>query len=497
MELSRPARVRFAPSPTGRFHIGGARTALYNYLIAQQTGGTFILRIEDTDQKRFEPTAEAELKESLRWLGLRWDEGPDVGGPHAPYRQSERLEIYDRYAQELIASGHAYYCFCSQERLARVRQQQQRAKEPPRYDGHCRRLGPDEASARVDAGESHVIRFKTPRDGETTSVDALRGPITVENATLDDYVLVKSNGIPVYHLAAMVDDHEMGITHVLRGSEWLPTFPLHVLIYQALGWEQPAWLHLSVFLNPSGKGKLSKRHADTQGNVHAVFIADMKELGYLPEAVNNWTALMGWSYDDHTEFFPMEELIDKFSIDKLKPSPAAVNFGKLDHFNGLYIRSLSIPDLTDRIAPFFERAGIEAKHETLLQITPIIQERIRTLDEAVDLAAFFFQEDVSPAAETLVGKKMTPDGSAAAMRAAADVIDGGVPFDLDPLEVALRELADQMDLSAGQLFGMLRMAVTGQRVSPPLIESMLIIGRSTVVQRVRSAAEAVEKVASQ
>jgi glutamyl-tRNA synthetase len=492
MELNGPARVRFAPSPTGRFHIGGARTALYNYLIARQTGGQFILRLEDTDQKRFDPTAEGELKESLRWLGLEWDEGLDIGGPHAPYRQSERLEIYDKYAEELIASGHAYYCFCSPERLARVRKQQQRAHEAPRYDGLCRRLSPEEAQGRVDAGESHVVRFKTPRDGETTAIDALRGPITVDNATLDDYVLVKSSGIPVYHLAAMVDDHVMGITHVLRGSEWLPTFPLHVMIYQALGWAQPAWLHLSVFLNPSGKGKLSKRHADAQGNVHAVFVTDMHELGYLPEAVNNWTALMGWSYDDHTEFFPMDELIDKFSIKKLKPSPAAVNFGKLDHFNGLHIRSLSVPDLTDRITPFFEQAGIQTNRKALLQITPIIQERIRTLDEAVDLSAFFFQEEVSPAPNTLIGKNMTPAESAKAMRAAADVIDGSVPFDLEPLEKALRALAVQLDLSAGQLFGMLRMAVTGQRVSPPLIESMLIVGQGTVVHRIRMAAGAVE-----
>jgi glutamyl-tRNA synthetase len=494
MELNGPARVRFAPSPTGRFHIGGARTALYNYLIARQSGGDFILRIEDTDTKRFDPAAEGELKRSLRWLGLQWDEGPDVGGPHSPYRQSERLDIYRTYARQLIESGHAYYCFCSPERLARVRQQQQRAHEAPRYDGLCRRLSPEEAHSRIEAGESHVIRFKTPHQGQTTAVDVLRGPITVDNKTLDDYVLVKSNGIPVYHLAAMVDDHVMGITHVLRGSEWLPTFPLHVLIYQALGWDQPAWLHLSVFLNPSGKGKLSKRHADVQGNVHAVFVTDMQQLGYLPEAVNNWTALMGWAYDDHTEFFPMRDLIDKFSIDKLKPSPAAVNFGKLDHFNGLHIRSLAIDDLTDRIAPFFERAGIDADRATLLRIAPIIQERIRTLDEAVDLAAFFFQDDVSPAPESLVGKKLTPAQSSEALEAAADVIEGGAPFELEPLEAALRQLADERGLSAGQLFGMLRMAVTGQRVSPPLIESMLIVGKASTVARVRAAADAVAGV---
>lgn len=494
MSDQQPARVRFAPSPTGRFHIGGARTALYNYIIARQTGGSFILRIEDTDQKRFDPNAEEEMKESLRWLGLQWDEGPDVGGPHAPYHQSERGDLYQQRARELIEGGHAYHCFCSPDRLARVRKQQQRAKEPPRYDGHCRRIDPQAASERVEAGESFVIRFKTPRDGQTTAVDALRGDITVDNRSIDDYVLVKSNGIPVYHLAAMVDDREMGITHVLRGSEWLPTFPLHVLIYEAFGWEQPTWLHLSVFLNPTGKGKLSKRHADSQEDAEAVFVSDMRELGYLPEAVNNWLALMGWSYDDHTEDFPMEELIDKFTIGKLKPSPAAVNFSKLEHFNGQYIRALSVEELTGRLEPFFERAAVDTERETLLKITPIIQERIRTLDEAVHMAAFFFQDEISPDPEKLVGKKLSPAETAAAFRASCQVIESLASMDVEPLEAALRELADERELTAGQLFGALRMAVTGQRVSPPLIESMEIVGRESVLERLERAAQILDEM---
>ncbi len=496
MSLNKPARVRFAPSPTGRFHIGGARTALYNYLIARQTGGSFILRLEDTDQKRFDPDAEQELKESLRWLGLQWDEGLDVGGPHEPYRQSQRLDLYRERVQQLMDSGHAYYCFCSEERLARVRQQQQKAKEPPRYDGLCRRLDPEEAQARVDDGESHVVRFKSAQQGQTTGVDVLRGEITVENKTIDDYVLVKSNGVPVYHLAAMVDDHEMGITHVLRGSEWLPTFPLHVQIYEAFGWEQPQWLHLSVFLNPSGKGKLSKRQSEADQDVKAVYVLDMRDLGYLPEAVNNWIALMGWSYDDKTEDFPMDELIDKFSLDKLNPSPAAVNFGKLDHFNGQYIRSLSIEDLTDRLLPFFERAGVDADRATLRQIAPIVQERIRTLEEAVSMADFFFTEDVDPEPEKLIGKKMTAAESAAACRAAAETIKAQPDMTVEPLEQALRDTADELDLSAGQLFGMLRMAVTGQKVSPPLIESMEIIGKDSVIARIERAAEKLDSLAS-
>ncbi|MFP3854305.1 MAG: glutamate--tRNA ligase [Anaerolineales bacterium] len=492
MTIDSPARVRFAPSPTGRFHIGGARTALYNYLIARQSGGTFILRLEDTDQKRFDPEAEEELKKSLRWLGLDWDEGIEVGGPDEPYHQSQRLDIYREYSQQLLDSGDAYYCFCSPERLARVRQQQQRAKEPPRYDGHCRRLDPAEAQARVEAGESHVIRFKTPREGQTTGVDAIRGEITVENQSIDDYVLVKSNGIPVYHLAAMVDDHLMGITHVLRGSEWLPTFPLHVLIYEALGWEQPVWIHLSVFLNPSGKGKLSKRQSGGSQEAQAVYVTDMRDMGYLPEAVNNWIALMGWSYDDKTEEFPMEELIDKFSIDKLKASGAAVNFSKLDHFNGLYIRALEVEELTERLLPFFHDAGYDISAQDLSPITRLLQERLRTLDEAVDMAGFFFEDSVDPDPESLVGKKLTPTESAEALRAAHKVIEKQPTMEVEPMEAALRELADEKDLSAGQLFGMLRMAVTGQRVSPPLIESMEIVGKEKVLARVEAAAQKLE-----
>ncbi|HEX9795503.1 MAG TPA: glutamate--tRNA ligase [Anaerolineales bacterium] len=487
MPTDTPVRVRFAPSPTGRFHIGSARTALYNYLIAHQTGGQFLLRIEDTDQKRLDPTAEDEIKDSLRWLGVPWDEGPDVGGPHAPYRQSERLEVYTARALELVDHGHAYPCFCSPERLSQLRQTQQRAKQPPRYDGQCRRLKPAEAAARVAAGESHVVRFKTPKEGQTQAVDLLRGAITVDNHTIDDYVLVKSNGIPVYHLAAMVDDHEMQITHVLRGSEWLPTFPLHVLIYQAFGWQQPVWAHLSVFLNPSGKGKLSKRSAGSSQDAQAVYITDMRRLGYLPEAVNNWTALMGWSYDDRTEFFLMADLIEKFSLEKLKPSPAAVNFSKLDHFNGLHIRALPVDDLTDRLVPWFESAGFAVDRQRLARIVPLLQERIRTLDEAVEMAGFFFADEVTADAASLVGKDMDAAQTAQALERARDVVEQHEKIEAEPLEADLRALADDLGLSAGQLFGILRMAVTGQRVSPPLLESMELEGKETVVRRMEAA----------
>jgi glutamyl-tRNA synthetase len=483
-----PVRVRFAPSPTGRFHIGGARTALYNYLLARQTGGSFVLRIEDTDQSRFDPDAQKEIMESLQWLNLGWDEGPDVGGPFAPYRQSERLSIYHDLIEELIDRGSAYYCFCSPERLNRVRSEQQKQKLPPRYDGHCRLLSPKDAAARVKDGESHVVRFKTPKEGKTTAVDLLRDPIVVENINIDDYILLKSDGMPVYHLAAIADDHLMQISHVFRGSEWLPTFPLHVLIYQAFEWEQPTWIHLSLFLNPTGKGKLSKRHAmDPKSGIKSVYTLDLRELGYLPEAVNNWCALMGWSYDDHTEIFPMGDLIEKFSLDKLSASPAAVNFSKLDHFNGIYIRDLSLKELGERVLPFLENAGYQVEDKLLESIVPLIQERIRTLDEVVDMAGFFFQDTIHPDPALLIGKEMNASDSAMAAERAYEVIESLPSMDSDPLERALRALAVELDLKVGQLFGILRIAITGQRVSPPLIESMEVIGKTKVLDRIQKA----------
>ena len=490
--VTSPARVRFAPSPTGRLHIGGARTALYDYLLARQTKGEFVLRIEDTDRKRFVPGAEEEIYEALSWLGMEWDEGPDVGGPHAPYRQSERVDIYLEHADQLVRSGHAYYCFCSPERLATVRKEQQARKEPPRYDGLCRRLNSEEASQRKHDGEASVIRFKTPQKGETVGVDVIRGEITVENATLDDYIILKSDGLPTYHLAAMVDDHLMGITHVLRTSEWLPTFPLHVLIYEAFGWEQPSWVHMSVLLNPSGKGKLSKRH--TSGTSHAVHPLEFKELGYVPEAAVNWLALMGWSYDDHTEFFEMADLIDKFSLAKLSASPAAVNFSKLDHFNGLHIRSFSEQELVEKLLPYFHAANLRVTEEQLLRVAPLIQERIRTLDEAVDMAGFLFRDPVEPDPQALVGKNMTPQQSAEAIHHSIEVVQEFGQLETDRLEFSLRELAEALSLKVGQLFGILRIAVTGQRVSPPLIETMELLGKELVLERLDAAQKALKSL---
>jgi glutamyl-tRNA synthetase len=491
------ARTRFAPSPTGRTHIGSARTALYDYLLARQTGGKFILRLEDTDIKRTVPGAEAELMESLRWLGLEWDEGPDLGGPFGPYRQSERAALYQEHTRRLLADGHGYACFCSSERLAQMRQDQQKRKEPPHYDGRCRILSSAEVRTRLDQSEPHVVRFRTPREGTTTAVDLLRGPITVENATIDDYILVRSDGLPVYHLAAMVDDHLMQITHVLRSSEWLPTFPLHALVVRAFGWEEPVWVHLSVFLSPSGKGKMSKRHAvDAKGGALSIYPLDLRDLGYLPESVLNWLALMGWSFDDHTEVFGLADLVRSFSLERLHPSPAAVNFTKLDHFNGIHLRALPVDELSRRLMPFFRRAGLSVDESEVRRVSPLLQERIRTLDEAVEMAGFFFRD----------GFELDPGGLGIAGRSPAEAADlfqrahtaaGAAPsWMAKEIEAPLRALAEQSGLSAGQLFGPLRLAITGQAVSPPLFETMEIIGRETCLERLQAAAASLRSLAS-
>ena len=495
MTESKPARVRYAPSPTGRFHIGGARTTLYNFLLARQTGGQFILRLEDTDTRRYVPGSEQEIIDSLHWLGLQWDEGFDIGGPHAPYRQSERKEIYQAYARQLVESGHAYYCFCTPERLEKMRQGQMKAKQPARYDGTCRRLDPDEADRRVANGERHVVRFKMPTEGTVTGVDRLRGPITFENSDLDDYIIVKSDGLALYHLAALVDDHLMGITHVMRGSEWLSTFPLHVHIYRAFGWEQPDWVHLSLFLKPSGKGKMSKRESSQlMQDGHSIFVNDLEALGYIPEAVVNWIGLMGWSYDDHTEFFRLQDFIDKFSLDRLNPSPAAINFSKLDHFNGLHIRSLEVADLARRIKPFLTAAGYHVEDEKLLKITEIIQVRTASLDEVVPMAGFFFNDRIEPDPEILIGKNMTVAQSATVIRRSIEILTPLSEIIHETAEDPMRALAEEMDVKAGAVFGILRSAVTGQTVSPPLFESMQIIGKEVVLERLENAAQILEEI---
>ena len=484
----KPARTRMAPSPTGRFHLGSARTALFDYLLARKTSGQFILRLEDTDQKRFVPGSEEEILRSLDWLGITPDESPIHGGKFGPYRQTERRELYQQRADELVQKGSAYPCFCSPERLERSRREQEARKvDRVRYDGLCRTLDPGESAKRVANGEKYVIRFKMPYDGSTTTHDHLRGDITTENKYLDDTVLLKSDGLPTYHLAAMVDDHEMEITHVLRGSEWLPTFPLHVNIVRAFGWEEPVWIHLSVFLKPSGKGKMSKREsAQAMKDGYSIFVDDMKSLGYIPEGVVNWIALMGWGVAED-DVMNLDQMIDRFNIDTLTPSPAAINFQRLDHFNGTHIRLLAPEDLSARIKPYFVEAGLPVDDEALLKITPLIRERLVTLDDCLAFASFFFKENVAPNPGELIAKGLDAKQSADITRRSYEILSGLADISHQTAEPPMRAYVESAGLNANQVFGILRVAVTGQKVSPPLFESMEIIGREKVLSRLHSA----------
>lgn len=495
-ETIKPARVRFAPSPTGRTHLGSGRTALYNYLLARQTGGQFFLRIEDTDQSRFVEGAEEELIESLHWLGLEWDEGPDVGGEHGPFRQTERREIYSKYARQLLESGHAYYCFCAQAEERDSLRKEKHARQQHRDICPTRELSLMEAEQKVKSGASHVIRFKMPYEGTITVTDALRGDITVENSNLDDYILVKSDGLPVYHLAVVIDDHLMKITHAIRTSEWLPTFPLHGHIYKAFDWEQPIWIHPSIFLAPDGKGKMSKRDSEAlRESGKPIFLADFGKMGYLPEAVVNWAVLIGWSYDDKTEIFSLDELIEKFSIEKLSPAPAALNYSKLDHFNGVYIRALDVADLAKRIKPFFEEAGyVIDNEEKLLKVAEVLQVRLAKLTDAPTMGGFFFKDEVRPEPESLIGRNMTVEQSLEMARRLEALIESLPDFSEETANQPLRDLAAKMGFKAGHVFGFLRSALTAQEVSPPVYETMEIIGREKVLERVRNAIKILENV---
>lgn len=475
-------------------HLGSARTALYDYLYARRQGGKFVLRIEDTDQKRFVPQAEQELIDGLEWLGLQYDEGPGVGGGFGPYRQTERLEIYRQHAQVLVDLGKAFPCFCTPDRLEKVRQEQLKQKQNPHYDGTCRELSSGDAARRIKSGERHVIRLKTPREGATTVIDLLRGPITVENKMIDDSILIKSDGYPTYHFAAMVDDHLMEITHVIRGSEWQSTLPLHALVLRAFGWKEPVWVHLSVFLKPSGKGKMSKRDAaQAVQDGHSIFVGDLKSLGYIPEGVLNWIVLMGWGVAEN-DVMSLDEMVQRFDIAGLNPAPAAVDFAKLDHFNATHIRALAAPDLAGRLKPYFEKAGCRVDEGRLLQIIPLLRERLVTLDDCIPFGAFFFREQVDVQPGDLVGKELTARASAEALGRSLQILEGLEQITPETAEAPMRSLVAELGLATGQVFGILRVAVTGQTVSPPLFESMAVIGKEKVLERIRVAIAILDKM---
>jgi glutamyl-tRNA synthetase len=470
-------RVRFAPSPTGYLHVGGARTALFNWLYARHHNGTFILRIEDTDRTRYQEDALQDLMDGLRWLGLDWDEGPAVGGDYGPYFQSQRLGLYQEYAQKLVDEGHAYKCYCSPERLAEMRKLQQ-GRDQTGYDRRCRTLTAKERADYEAQGIVPVVRLAVPLEGQTSFHDVIRGDTTVENSSLDDLVLLKSDGYPTYHLANVVDDHFMEVSHIMRADEWLPSVPKHVLLYRAFGWEIPIYAHLPVILAPMGKGKLSKRHG-------GVAVHDFRREGYLPEAMINFLARVGWAYDDKTEFFTRQELVVNFDLEGVNKSPAAFSYDKLDWMNGAYIRQLEVDDLAERLLPFLSGADLA----TVRRIAPLVQERLKKLTEVVEWADFFFIAELDYDPQLLIGKKMTADESLAALVRAREALASLPAFDKETLEPSLRALAEEMGLKVGQLLGVIRVAVTGKKVAPPLFGTLAILGREKVLQRLDEALE--------
>jgi len=485
---SNSVRVRFAPSPTGDFHVGGARTALFNYLFARHHGGKFILRIEDTDRNRFNPDSLKLILDGLNYLGLEWDEGPEMGGPYGPYTQSERFDLYKEASDRLIHEEKAYRCFCTAERLDTVRKEREKAKLSHGYDRHCRNMDPSESLKRKNSTEPYTVRFKMPLDGKTAMNDLILGHIEFNNNELQDSILMKADGSPTYHLANIVDDHAMEISHILRGSEWVNSLPLHINLYAAFGWEAPKMAHLPLILNPSGKGKLSKRNqVAADGKEMPVFVHAFEKSGYLKDAMVNYLALLGWSFDDHTEIMNREELVERFSIERISSSPAAWNYDKLNHINGQYIRTLEPEVLKEKLAEYLNKNDKIFDSEKLSEIVPLIHERIETLGQAWEKMDFFFDSVLKEYdAGQLLPKKTDKEKTISIISNAVKVLDEA-KFDHDSIDSALRNAATEMEVKVGQLFQPIRVAVCGKMVAPPLIETLVVLGKENVINRLESA----------
>lgn len=473
VDPARPPRVRIAPSPTGDPHVGTAYIALFNRVFADKHGGSFILRIEDTDQTRSTPESEAAIFRSLRWVGLKWEEGPDVGGPHGPYRQSERLGIYQEHAERLIEAGHAYRCFATPEELAEMRrtQKERGAKQP--YDRRYRDLEPAETERLLAEGRSHVIRLKMPLDGQTVIRDGLRGEITFENDGIDDQILVKSDGFPTYHLANVVDDHLMGITHVIRAEEWIPSTPKHLRLYQAFGWEPPVFVHLPLLRN-ADKSKISKRK-------NPVSLEYYQAAGILPEALLNFLGRMGWSLPDEREKFSYAEMLEHFTFDRMNVGGPIFDLAKLDWLNGLYLRELEPEALLERLR------GWLLSDDFLLSVIPLVRERITRLSEFVPKTQWIFGEPTPLAKEAYLPKGKSQPETVAALKAVAELVDGARSWRATPLEEAFRGLCTDLGWRARDLFGLVRLVATGSKVAPPLFDSLEVIGKARTQVRIRQA----------
>ena len=495
MTTQTPARVRFAPSPTGVMHIGGLRTALYDWFLARKTGGQFILRIEDTDRNRYDPDAEWHIKESLNWLGLDLDEGPDIGGPHAPYTQSERLELYQSAAENLIASGDAYYDDTQPEELAALRQRQQAAGQAPGYDNRGRYRTPEQIQESRDKGLDVVVRFKVPDFGDLQVEDEVRGRLKFDLSLLQDFVILKSDGFPTYHLAHVVDDEEMGITHVIRGEEWIPSLPRHVLIQRALGIATPRYVHVPLITAQDG-AKLSKRHG-------AQSALEYRDAGYTPDAVLNYLALLGWSPGDDTEVMSRDEIASRFEIERILSHPAKFSAQKLEWMNQQHIIKADEDDLTDMMVRCLERpeekGGLPEEVDRPIDravvktMVPVLRERIKVLPDVVALIDFLFVENVHPDPDEMIGRRMDEDMVVKSLNASIDALSTVEPFTHTEIESTLRGLTQTTGLKAGQLFTPIRVAMTAKRIAPPLFESIAVLGRERTIERLQNGLHIFEK----
>lgn len=484
----RPVRTRYAPSPTGNPHVGNIRSALFSWAYARAHGGAFILRIEDTDRNRYVEGSVEAIMESLRWLGITWDEGPDVGGPYGPYFQSQRLELYREAAERLIAAGRAYRCFCTPERLEQLRAAQAAAKQPPGYDGHCRALSPEEAEQRA-ANEPHVIRFAMLREGTTVLRDAIRGEVVFENALQDDFVILKSDGYPTYHLAVVVDDTAMRISHCIRGDEWISSAPKHIQLYDALGWEPPTWAHLPLILGPDHK-KLSKRSGDTA-------LLDYRERGYLPEAMVNFLALLGWSLDDHTTILGAEELTRHFDLSRVVPNPAVFDIERLNYLNGHYIRAMDDERWVALVREWAER-GLPADiprpldEAVIRAAAPLLRERVGRLDEIAGMVAFLFVEQAPTYATELLWERVGDRDAAIRVLAEALARLEALPdeaWTTPAIEATLRGLEEPLGMKLRKFIPALYVAIQGKPAGIPLFDSLAILGRERTLARLREARE--------
>ncbi len=475
-ESRKLVRLRFAPSPTGYPHLGNIRTALFNWLFARHHSGKFILRIEDTDMTRKVEGAVEVILDSLKWLGLDWDEGP--------YFQSQRLSIYNEIARKLLEEDNAYLCYCSPERLNKMRQEQARQKQPPKYDRLCRDLTQDERMQLQAKGMNPVVRFKTPLKGETTFCDLIHGTVTFKHDVLDDFVLLKSDGYPTYHLASVADDHLMAISHVLRADEWLSSAPRHVLLYQALDWQAPQFAHLPMILGPD-RAKLSKRHGATT-------ITEYQRQGYLPEAMVNFLALLGWSFDDKTELLSREELMKHFSLERVGKAAAIFNKDKLEWMNGVYLRKLNLGEFVQQAMPFLDRNLPESVERPLnldyvSHVLFLVQERAKTLAEVPPLTSFFFLDELQYDIGLLLSKEVDAKSATKAITTTLQILEEITAWDATTLEDILRPLAAELGLGTGKFFGLLRVAVTGRVAAPPLFQTMVVLGEEKCLKRLNMA----------